>query len=63
VAFRNRAAASLIVNSVIQWCGMYGQGDDVTQYRYHNGEGVYVGTSDKSTDQPLYASDTKNASA
>jgi fibronectin type 3 domain-containing protein len=60
VRFRNRAAASLIVNSVIQWCGMYGQGDDVTQYRYHNGEGVYVGTSPKSTDQPLFASDTSN---
>jgi hypothetical protein len=60
VRFRNRATGSLVVNSVIQWCGMYGQGDDTTQYRYHNGEGVYVGTSPKSTDQPFYANDTSN---
>ena len=60
VRFRNRAANSLIVNSVIQWCGMLGQGDDVDQYKYHNAEGVYVGTSPKSTDQPMYANDTSN---
>ena len=58
--FRDRAANSLIVDSVIQWCGMLGQGDDVDQYKYHNAEGVYIGTSPKSTDQPLYANDTSN---
>src|SRR5690349_7019560 len=60
VRFRNRAAASLVVNSVIQWCGMLASGDDSSKYKYHNSEGVYVGTSPKSTDQPLYADDTSN---
>ena len=45
---------------VIQWCGMSPQGDDSSKYKYHNAEGVYVGTSPKSTDQPLYANDTSN---
>ena len=35
-------------------------GDDSSKYKYHNSEGVYVGTSPKSTDQPLYANDTSN---
>ena len=61
VRFRNRAAASLVVNSVIQWCGMLASGDDCRpSTKYHNSEGVYVGTSPKSTDQPLYANDTSN---
>ena len=60
VRFRDRAANSLIDNSTIQWCGMLGQGNDTDQYKYHNAEGVYVGTSPKSTDQPLYANDTSN---
>ena len=61
VRFRNRAANSTIVDSVIQWCGMLGQGDDVGEYKYHNAEGVYVGTSLKSTDQPMAANDSSNA--
>ena len=60
VRFRDRAANSLIDNSTIQWCGMLGQGNDTDQYKYHNAEGVYIGTSPKSTDQPLYANDTSN---
>jgi methionine-rich copper-binding protein CopC len=60
IRFRERAANSLVVDSVIQWCGMLGQGDDSSQYKYHNAEGVYVGTSPKSTDQPLAANDTSN---
>src|SRR5690242_143453 len=60
VRFRNRAAASLVVDTVIQWCGMLASGDDSSKYKYHNSEGVYVGTSPKSTDQPLYANDTSN---
>jgi chitodextrinase len=59
VRFRNRATNGLVVGSVIRWCGMYaGSGDDVTEYRYHNAEGVYVGTSPKSTAQPMAANDT-----
>ncbi|MDT7579374.1 MAG: hypothetical protein QOK35_638, partial [Pseudonocardiales bacterium] len=57
VRFRNRAANSLVVNSVIQWCGMDTSGDDVDKYLYHNAEGVYIGTSPKSTDQPMAAND------
>ncbi|MBL8158855.1 hypothetical protein JNJ66_00145 [Candidatus Saccharibacteria bacterium] len=60
VRFRNNAMASAVSRSVIQWCGMYGAGDDSSQYKYHNAEGVYVGTSPKSTTQPMYANDTSN---
>ena len=63
VRFRNRAANSLIVNSVIQWCGMLGLGVEPDQYKYHNAEGVYIGTSPKSTDQPMYANDTATTSS
>jgi hypothetical protein len=59
VRFRNRAANSLIVDSVIQWCGMRASGSG-DQYTYHNAEGVYIGTSPKSTDQPLASNDTSN---
>jgi hypothetical protein len=59
VRFRNRAANSLIVDSVIQWCGMRASGSG-DQYKYHNAEGVYIGTSPKSTDQPFAANDTSN---
>ena len=51
---------SLVVNSVIQWCGMLGLGVEPDQYKYHNAEGVYIGTSPKSTTQPMYANDTSN---
>jgi chitodextrinase len=57
IRMRNNAHGNEIANSVIQWCGMYGKGDDVDGYKYHNGEGVYIGTSPKSTDQPMYAND------
>ena len=60
VRFRNRAANSLIVDSVIQWCGMLSSDNDVDGYKYHNAEGVYVGTSLVSTDQPMAANDTSN---
>ncbi|RKH64032.1 DUF1565 domain-containing protein [Corallococcus interemptor] len=60
IRMRNNAHHNEIANSVIQWCGMYGKGDDVDGYKYHNGEGVYIGTSPKSTDQPMYANDTSS---
>src|SRR3954453_8519491 len=59
VRVRNRAANSLIVDSVIQWCGMRASGSG-DQYTYHNAEGVYIGTSPKSTNQPFAANDTSN---
>ena len=60
VRFRNRAANSLVVNTKITWCGMYKSGDGSDKYTYHNAEGVYVGTSPKSTDQPMAANDASN---
>jgi chitodextrinase len=60
IRLRNNAHHNEVSDSVIQWCGMYGKGDDVEGYKYHNGEGVYVGTSPKSTTQPMYANDTSS---
>ena len=60
VRFRNQTANGLVVNSVIQWCGMLGLGVEPDQYKYHNAEGVYIGTSPKSTTQPFYLNDTSN---
>ncbi len=57
VRFRNNAFGNVVANSVIQWCGMAPSGDDKERYRYHNGEGVYIGTSPKSTSQPMAAND------
>lgn len=52
VRFRNNAHGNTITESVIQYCGMAG-GDS----GFHNGEGVYIGTSPKSDDQPMPGSD------
>jgi hypothetical protein len=56
IRIRNNAQNNIVENSVIEWCGMYGGGSS-DQYKYHNGEGVYIGTSPKSTTQPMYAND------
>ena len=45
VRLRNNAHDNLITDSVIQYCGMFGKGDDDERAAYHNGEGVYIGTS------------------
>lgn len=60
IRLRNNAHHNEIVDSVIEWCGMYGPNDDISQYKYHNAEGVYIGTSPKSTDQPMAANDTSS---
>jgi hypothetical protein len=57
VRLRNNASGNIVENSVIQWCGMYANRADPDVYRYHNGEGVYIGTSPKSTEQPLHGKD------
>ena len=48
--------ATSIADSVIQYCGMFGKGDDDDdRAKYHNGEGVYIGTSpnsDEAADAP-----------
>ena len=54
VRLRNNAHDNLITDSVIQYCGMYGKGDGDDRATYHNGEGVYIGTSPESDDQPMH---------
>jgi uncharacterized protein YuzB (UPF0349 family) len=56
VRIRNDATVNVIEYTTIQYCGMY----PVVQsgvFTYHNGEGVYVGTSPKSTDLANYQDD------
>jgi Right handed beta helix region/Protein of unknown function (DUF1565) len=61
VRLRNNAHDNVIENSVIQYCGMFGkEGDDGGRFEYHNGEGVYIGTSPKSEDQPMHENDTSS---
>jgi hypothetical protein len=60
VRLRNNAHGNTIVDSVIQYCGMYGKGDGEERAEYHNGEGVYIGTSPESDGQPMSANDTSS---
>ena len=60
VRLRNNAHDNTISNSVIQYCGLYGKGDGADRAVYHNGEGVYIGTSPESDDQPMYDNDTSS---
>jgi Protein of unknown function (DUF1565) len=48
VRIRNNATGNVVQNSVIRYCGMYPV-PQPGQYTYHNGEGVYIGTSPKTT--------------
>jgi Protein of unknown function (DUF1565) len=61
VRLRNNAHGNVVSDSVIQYCGMFGKGDDDDdRARYHNGEGVYIGTSPNSEKQPMYRNDTSS---
>ncbi len=60
VRLRNNAHDNVVVDSVIQYCGMYGKGDDDERATFHNGEGVYIGTSPNSDDQPMHDNDTSS---
>jgi hypothetical protein len=58
VRLRNNAHDNVITNSVIQYCGMNGKGgENADRAEFHNGEGVYIGTSPKSEDQPMHEND------
>jgi Protein of unknown function (DUF1565) len=48
VRIRGNASGNIVENSLIQYCGMYPIPQDGVA-TYHNGEGVYIGTSLKST--------------
>ncbi|HEX4431009.1 MAG TPA: DUF1565 domain-containing protein, partial [Frankiaceae bacterium] len=58
VRMRNDANHNEISNSTIEYCGLLGKGDDVSSYKYHNGEGVYLGTSPADPSQPASTVDT-----
>ncbi len=58
VRFRENAHAILLEDSQIQYCGLFKK--KINGYNYHNGEGVYVGTSPKSTGEQGFANDTTN---
>lgn len=60
VRLRNNAHGNTIADSVIQYCGMYGKGDGEERAEYHNGEGVYIGTSPESDSQPMFSNDTSS---
>ena len=57
VRLRNNAFGNAVADSVIQYCGMFGKGDDDDGRAYHNGEGVYIGTSPNSKKQPMHRDD------
>ncbi len=56
VRIRDNATRNVIENSVIRYCGMYPQPAQ-GEFTYHNGEGVYIGTSPKSTELANSADD------
>jgi hypothetical protein len=65
VRLRNNAHDNRITNSVIQYCGLYGKdgssdAPDKGRSEFHNGEGVYIGTSPKSADQPMSRNDASS---
>jgi hypothetical protein len=57
VRMRADANHNQIVYSTIRWCGMLGKYSGTDVFTYHNGEGVYIGTSPKSTGQPMFTDD------
>jgi hypothetical protein len=65
VRLRNNANGNTIADSVIQYCGLRagsagGDDDDDDRFPYHNGEGVYIGTSPNSDNQPMADNDTSS---
>jgi hypothetical protein len=62
VRLRNNANGNTIADSVIQYCGLRGgsSDDDEDRFPYHNGEGVYIGTSPNSDSQPMADNDTSS---
>lgn len=56
VRIANGAHNNIVEQSTIAWCGMLANPQPGV-FAYHNGEGVYVGTSPKSTDRSMSADD------
>jgi hypothetical protein len=58
VRLRNNAHDNVIADSVIQYCGLFGKkSGNNERFEFHNGEGVYIGTSPKSENQPMHEND------
>jgi hypothetical protein len=53
VHLRDGTRRALIERSTIEWCGLQAQDRGSRVYRYHNGEGVYIGTSPQAAGQPM----------
>jgi hypothetical protein len=61
IRMRNNAHDNAVTDSVIQYCGMFAKGDDDDdRTAYHNGEGVYIGTSPNSDEQPMAEGDASS---
>jgi len=58
VRMRNLTTDSKVTDSLIYRCGLVGNEDK--DYTYHNGEGVYIGTSLNSENQPHYKDDASS---
>ncbi len=56
VRFANGAHNNTIERTTIAWCGLLAHPQSGV-YSYHNGEGIYLGTSPKSTDRSMHADD------
>jgi hypothetical protein len=56
VRIANGAHNNIVEQSTIAWCGMMANPAPGV-FAYHNGEGIYVGTSPKSTDRAMHADD------
>lgn len=56
VRIRDNATDNIVENSTIRYCGMYPRAV-AGVFTYHNGEGVYIGTSPKSTGLQGYQDD------
>jgi hypothetical protein len=59
VRFRDGATDGIVENSTIEWCGLKAHAVSDT-YPYHNGEGVYIGTSPKSSSESRHEDDPTN---
>jgi hypothetical protein len=56
IRIRDNANNNVVTHSIIRWCGMFGK-KRAGAFTFHNGEGVYIGTSPKSTTESNYTDD------
>jgi hypothetical protein len=60
VRIRNGANHNEVLDSTIQWCGLQAVKSAPSVFAYHNGEGVYIGTSPKSAGEPMRTDDSSS---